>query len=290
MRGGGHVVTVAVVDLRDGDAERAFVAALRSIGFAVLRHAPLDIARLRRIEHAWRDFFAASLAEKNAWLALENPVSGNTAGYIPASVSETAVGHHVKDLKEFYHIAPGGPLPPAMGDDAAAYLDEAMALGRQLLGWIEAQCADSLPEALRGKLAASLSQEHSLLRIIHYPPLDGSETPGAVRAAAHEDINMLTVLPVSREAGLQVLARDGQWLDVPGVPGDVIINVGDMLQEASAGQLPSTTHRVVNPQTAHANVSRIAMPYFLAPDLDLRLSPRYTAGDYLRERLQAIAR
>ena len=283
-------MTVASVDLRAGDAERAFVDALRHIGFAVLRHAPLDIVRLRRIESAWRDFFAAPLAEKNAWLAIENPVSGNTAGYIPASVSETAVGHHVRDLKEFYHISPGGLLPPAMAADAAAYLDEAMALGRQLLSWVDARCADSLPEALRGRLADSQSLEHSLLRIIHYPPLDGSEHPGALRAAAHEDINMLTILPVSREAGLQVRARDGQWLDVPGVPGDVIINVGDMLREASGGQLPSTPHRVVNPASARANVSRIAMPYFLAPDLDLRLSDRYTAGAYLRERLEAIAR
>jgi isopenicillin N synthase-like dioxygenase len=111
-----------------------------------------------------------------------------------------------------------------------------------------------------------------------------------VRAAAHEDINMLTVLPVSRQPGLQVLSRDGSWSDVPGGPGDVVINAGDMLQEATGRALPSTTHRVVNPDDATANVSRIAMPYFLAPDLELRLSERYTAGSYLRERLELLAR
>jgi len=283
-------MSVAIVDLHTPSAASRFVAALSDIGFAVLRNAPLDIARLRRMDSAWRGFFAAPAAEKIAWLAQENPLSGNTAGYIPASVSETAVGHDVKDLKEFYHIAPGGPLPPAMTEDAAAYLDEALALGRELLGWVDAHCAADLPGALRGRLAASLSRDHSLLRIIHYPPLDGSETPGAVRAAAHEDINMLTVLPVSREAGLQVRARSGEWLDVPGVPGDVVINVGDMLREATHGRLPSTSHRVINPVDARSNVSRIAMPYFLAPDLALRLSARYTAGDYLRERLALIAR
>ena len=76
----------------------------------------------------------------------------------------------------------------------------------------------------------------------------------------------------------------------PGAPGDAIINAGDMLQEATGGALPSTTHRVVNPRDPAANVSRIAMPYFLAPDLELRLSPRYTAGGYLRERLELLAR
>jgi len=283
-------MSIAIVDLQDAGAGDAFVRALHDTGFAVVRHAAMDIGRLRRMDAAWRSFFSAPLAEKNAWLALEDPRSGNSAGYIPASVSETAVGHAVKDLKEFFHISPGGPLPPAMAEDTAAHLEEALALGRKLLGWIEARCAGDLPPELRGRLAESLSAQYSLLRMIHYPPLDGSEAAGAVRAAAHEDINMLTVLPVSREAGLQVLSRDGQWLDVPGEPGDVIINVGDMLQEASSGALPSTTHRVVNPVDAGANVSRIAMPYFLAPDLELRLSERYTAGEYLRERLELIAR
>ena len=283
-------MSIAIVDMRDRVAADQFVAALRHTGFAVLRHASLDIARLRRMDDAWRRFFKAPLAEKNAWRAVEDARSGNTAGYIPIDVSETAIGHTLKDLKEFYHIAPGGPLPPAMVEDAASHLEETLALGRQLLGWIDQRCTDTLPETLRGRLADSLSEQFSLLRIIHYPPLDGSEAAGAVRAAAHEDINMITILPVSREAGLQVLTRAGCWLDVPGVPGDVIINVGDMLQEVTAGALPSTSHRVVNPIETSANVSRIAMPYFLAPDLELRLSERYTAGGYLRERLNLITR
>lgn len=111
-----------------------------------------------------------------------------------------------------------------------------------------------------------------------------------MRAAAHEDINLITLLPVSSEPGLQVMTRSGEWRDVPGAPGDVVVNSGDMLQEASGGRLPSTSHRVINPPRVQDNLSRISMPYFIAPRLDLRLSERYTAGSYLRERLDLLAR
>lgn len=281
---------VAVVDMLSADADVAFGETLQQTGFAVLRNSPLDQVRLARMDEGWRAFFLGG--DKSAYLAVENPTSGNSTGYIPPQVSETAVGHGVKDLKEFYHIAPGARFPPGLEADAVAWIDEALALGRRLLGWVETLFADVLPEGLQGRLGSSLSREHSLLRVLHYPPLDGNEPAGAVRAAAHEDINMLTVLPLSREPGLQVLRRDGQWNDVPGEPGDVVINAGDMLQEASGGRLPSTTHRVVNPpsDSDDGNVSRIAIPYFLAPELDLQLSPRYTAGSYLRERLELLAR
>lgn len=281
-------MTVAIVELGRADAAAAFVQALRDSGFAVLRGAPLSAARLARMDAGWRDFFLGT--GKDAYRAVENPVSGNSTGWIGPEVSETAVGHDARDLKEFYHIAPGATLPPALAADAWAHLDEALALGSRLLGWIDRHCAEVLPAGLRGRLHGCLSRQHSLLRILHYPPLTGSEDAGAVRAAAHEDINLLTVLPVAREPGLEIRGRDGTWQAVPGQPGDVIINAGDMLQEATAGALPSTTHRVVNPRHGADNVSRIAMPYFLAPELELRLSARYSAGSYLRERLELLAR
>jgi isopenicillin N synthase-like dioxygenase len=280
-------MTVAIVDMHSAEAEHAFIETLRHTGFAVLRNPPLSAERLQRMAEAWRAFFASP--DRWNYLAEEVP-SGNTRGYIPPDVSETAVGHGRKDLKEFFHIAPGARMPEALEDDAFDHLAEGLALGRRLLDWVDLHCSDDLAPNLRGHLAASLSEEHSLLRILHYPPLSGDEPEGAVRAAAHEDINLLTLLPVSAEPGLQVLGRDGAWHDVPGQPGDVIINSGDMLQEASDRRLPSTTHRVINPRDAESNRSRISMPYFLAPRLDLRLSERHTAGSYLRERLNALAR
>ncbi|WOJ97181.1 2OG-Fe(II) oxygenase family protein [Congregibacter brevis] len=280
-------MTVAVVDMRSAEAEMAFVETLKRTGFAVLRNSPLDAQRMARMVDDWRDFFFGE--EKWKHLAEETP-SGNTSGYIPPDVSETAVGHDVKDLKEFFHIVPDTILPAGLASDAESHLIEAQALGRLLLGWLDIHCGSALSAGLRGELAESISPADSLLRVLHYPPLTGDEPPDAVRAAAHEDINLITLLPVSSEPGLQVLGRDGKWTDVPGLPGDVIVNSGDMLQEASGRQLPSTSHRVINPSDESSNLSRISMPYFIAPDLDIQLSEKHTAGSYLRERLDLLAR
>lgn len=280
-------MSVAIVDMQSADADQAFVNTLRDTGFAVIRNAPLDAARLQRMDAAWCAFFLDD--QKWNYPAVET-ASGNTSGYIPADVSETAVGHDVKDLKEFFHIVPETVLPESLRDDATGHLKDAFDLGYQLLEWLDRHCADALPVDLRGNLADSLSANDSLFRILHYPPLSGSEPEGAVRAAKHEDINLLTLLPVSLEPGLQILTREGAWEDVPGQPGDIIINSGDMLQEASSGRFPSTSHQVVNPRGDAGKRSRIAMPYFMAPRLDVRLSERYTAGSYLHERLEQLAR
>ncbi|MEM1440449.1 MAG: 2OG-Fe(II) oxygenase family protein, partial [Pseudomonadota bacterium] len=97
------------------------------------------------------------------------------------------------------------------------------------------------------------------------------------------------LLPVAEAPGLQVRTRGGRWLDLHGRRGELIINTGDMLQEFTRGYLPSTTHRVVNPKATGDNRSRISMPFFIAPDASTRLSDRYTAGEYLAERLADIS-
>jgi isopenicillin N synthase-like dioxygenase len=131
------------------------------------------------------------------------------------------------------------------------------------------------------------SRKH-VLRILHYPPLTGEEEPEAIRAAGHEDINLITILPASNEPGLQVLAKDGSWLEVPCDFGNLIVNIGDMLQEASGGYFPSTTHRVVNPEGADKTIGRISLPLFCHPNPDVILSDRYTADSYLQERLREL--
>ena len=132
------------------------------------------------------------------------------------------------------------------------------------------------------------ASEQSLLRVLHYPPLSGDETPDAIRASAHEDINLITILPAANEPGLQVKARDGSWLEVPCDFGNLVVNIGDMLQEASGGYFPSTTHRVVNPDDAVHNKSRVSIPLFLHPRPEVVLSQRHTAGSYLKERLEEL--
>ena len=130
--------------------------------------------------------------------------------------------------------------------------------------------------------------KQTMLRILHYPPLDGSEEPDAIRAAAHEDINLLTLLPSSNEPGLQVKGTGDSWIDVPCDFGNLIVNIGDMLQEASGGYFPSTSHRVVNPQGSDQTKARVSLPLFLHPNPEVVLSERYTAQSYLKERLEEL--
>ena len=127
---------------------------------------------------------------------------------------------------------------------------------------------------------------------MHYPPLSGNEEANAERAAAHEDINVMTILPVAEQPGLQVRDKQGNWVDVASVRGELVVNSGDMLKEMTAGFYPSTTHRVVNPvdHGTFANVSRISIPFFLAPRPEVVLSDRYTAASYLEERLSLLTR
>ena len=149
---------------------------------------------------------------------------------------------------------------------------------------------ESVTAALSEPLPGMLCRDASLLRILHYPPLLGSEEAGAVRAAPHEDINLLTILPVSNQAGLQVMDAAGNWADVSGNRGDLVINSGDMLREATGGYYPSATHRVVNPGDGISNDSRISVPLFLTARFDVQLSDRYTSGSYLDERIRLLHR
>jgi isopenicillin N synthase-like dioxygenase len=118
--------------------------------------------------------------------------------------------------------------------------------------------------------------------------MSGSEELGAIRAAAHEDINLITVLPAANEPGLQVKNKQGEWMDVPSDFGNIIINIGDMLQEASGGYFPSTSHRVINPEGTDKTKSRISLPLFLHPNPEVVLSERHTADSYLMERLREL--
>jgi len=138
----------------------------------------------------------------------------------------------------------------------------------------------------------------SILRVLHYPPIPGDAGPECVRSAAHEDINFITILVAAKGAGLQLLDRDGTWLPVETAQSNLIVDSGDMLQRLTNGVIPSTTHRVVNPDGP--NVSRYSMPFFMHPTSATSLEvlpscigegakfPPITAGEFLGERLKAI--
>ena len=129
--------------------------------------------------------------------------------------------------------------------------------------------------------------EQSLLRILHYPPVAKDDRVAAIRAAAHEDINLITLLVAGSQPGLQAKDTQGQWHEVPCDPGMITINNGDMLALASDNYFPSTTHRVVNPDE-NSNQSRYSMPMFLHPRPDVALKPDFSADQFLQERLKQI--
>ncbi|ABM00198.1 isopenicillin N synthase family oxygenase [Shewanella amazonensis] len=271
------------IDYRSPDAAAQFVQSLRDTGFGVLSNHPIQQSLVEAIYKDWYEFFQSGAKEEFRF----NPETQD--GFFPADVSETAKGHSVKDIKEYYHVYPWGRIPESLRANILAYYDHANQLAAELLSWVEAHSPDEVKALFTEPLPNMIDGSHkTLLRVLHYPPMKGDEEPGAIRAAAHEDINLLTVLPAANEPGLQVKAKDGTWLDVPSDFGNIIINIGDMLQEASGGYFPSTSHRVINPEGMDKTKSRISLPLFLHPRPDVVLSERYTADSYLMERLREL--
>ena len=271
------------VDYRAPDAASQFVESLRNTGFGVLKNHPIPQSLVESIYANWQVFFNST--EKHNFLFNKTTQDG----YFPPDVSEVAKGFTVKDIKEYFHVYPKGRVPAQLDAEIREYYKLANEFAAELLSWVQAQA----PEEVQSKFSIDLKDmiaqsEQTLLRVLHYPPMTGDEEPGAIRAAAHGDINLLTVLPASNEPGLQVQAKEGGWLDVPCDFGSLIINIGDMLQEASGGYFPSTIHRVINPTGKGSDKSRISLPLFLHPRPDVKLSERYTADSYLQERLREL--
>ncbi|MCL1039037.1 isopenicillin N synthase family oxygenase [Shewanella submarina] len=274
---------LSVIDYRAADSAKQFVDSLRNTGFAVLKNHPINQQLVDRIYQDWQAFFDG----ENKLEYLFNPETQD--GFFPAEVSETAKGHTVKDIKEYFHVYPWGRIPDSLRQDILAYYANANTLATELLDWVDQECPEEVMTGFSMPLPEMiLDSQKTLLRVLHYPPLSGKEEIGAVRAAAHEDINLLTILPAANKPGLEVKTRDGQWLEVPCDFGNLIINSGDMLKEASAGYFPSTTHRVVNPKGADIGKSRLSLPLFLHPNPNVVLSERHTASSYLQERLREL--
>jgi isopenicillin N synthase-like dioxygenase len=274
---------VAVVDYRSPTAPRDFTRSLRETGFAVLTNHPLPAELVQEMYDDWLAFFATEAKYNYPF------TPDKQDGYFSSKVSETAKGNTVKDIKEFFHVYPWGQYPTEVSDAARRLYDQAGDLARELLDWVEAETPPEVAARFSMPLSEMLDgSRNTLLRILRYPPLTGQEPAGAVRAAAHEDINLLTVLPAANEPGLQVRDTKGGWHDVPCDFGSLAINVGDMLQLASGGYYPSTTHRVMNPTGESAKRSRISAPLFLHPANDVILAEGRTAFSYLQERLREL--
>lgn len=292
--------------------KHAFAEALgksfRETGFAVICDHPISPEIIQNGTDAAKAFFALPADTKARYYEAGG---GGQRGYTPFG-TESAKGNENADQKEFWHtgraLPEGHALRALMKDtptvpelshfDAATrdFFDAMDVFGRQLL------CAVALHlELPENWFEDRVKYGNSILRLLHYPPQDNPPPAGTVRAGAHEDINVITLLLGAEEAGLQALHRSGQWLDINPPPGSLVINCGDMLQRLTAGILPSTTHRVLNPSAERAKFPRYSTPYFLHFSPDVRIEalpnciaeggeaePPITAQDYLMQRLREI--
>lgn len=278
-------------------------------GFAVVANHDLPQSLIDATLGRFKTFFAWPEEEKRRY---HQPGLAGARGYTPFGI-ETAKGARIHDLKEFWHhgrdLPAGHPYRTWMPEnvwvreidgfrDCVSELYAALdAFGRRMLRAI-AHYLGLAADFFDSKV----DMGNSLLRVLHYPPMP-PETAGAVRAAAHEDINVITLLLGAEEGGLEILTKDGQWLPVNPPPGCIVVNIGDMLQRMTNHVLPSTTHRVVNPPPERARFARYSMPFFLHFNPDVVIEPlpecvsadnpcRYpesiTAQGYLEERLREI--
>lgn len=277
-------MTPDVVDFTATDAPERFTESLRTTGFAVVTNHPLPSELVQSLYTEWEEFFTSGAAE--AYTVGPD----NQEGYFPPKIAETAKGRTVRDLKEFFHVYPwSDKYPSEVSDDAMRYRDIATDVASTLLGWIDANIPSEVAEKLSRPVADMLTgNSRTLLRILRYPPLEGDAPEGALRAAAHEDINLLTVLPASNETGLELLGADGEWYGVPCDPGSIAVNCGEMLDRATEGYLPATTHRVVNPVGEAANRARMSMPLFLAAADDVIITDGRNAEELLAERIAEL--
>lgn len=272
---------ILTINYNDSDADRLFEESLKNTGFAVIKDHPIDKDLIGEVYKEWENYFSSE--SKNDYMFDEVKQDG----YFPY-LTENAKGSTAKDLKEFYHIYEWGRKPHMIGPKTMFLYRELTNVASTLLSWIQKNSPENVSKLFSVPLKDMIyKSQYNLLRIIHYPPLSGNEELNSIRAAAHEDINLLTVLVAGSQPGLQVLDNNENWLDVTTDKNTIVINSGDMLNMASDNYYPSTTHRVINPDP-HSNVSRYSMPLFLHPRDEVVLNKNNTAGTYLQERLEEI--
>ena len=283
----------------------ALMEGFQYFGFIILKDHAVSHDLLARAYALSAEFFALPEEEKMQFRA---GVDGQR-GYTPFG-TEHAKDSKVGDLKEFWHVGrefpQGSPLedvyPPNLWPDRPA---EFRKVFLRLFNALE-EAGMVMLEALAPSLSVApdyfrqmATDGNSILRLLHYPPVPEGANPAALRAAAHEDINLITILVAANGGGLELLNRDGEWLPVETDPDNLIVDAGDMLARVTNDVIPATTHRVVNPPGG-ANVSRYSMPFFMHPHSKAMLEciqsckgagakyPPITADAFLKQRLREI--
>lgn len=274
---------IKAVDFKSQTASKDFARSIKETGFGVLKNHVIDMTLVHQVFKDWQVFFESD----DKFNYVFDPIHQD--GYMSIAQSETAKGNDVKDIKEFFQVYPWGKMPPSLKEQTLALWQQMEGMAFTLLTWIQ----DNTPKAVQEKFSMPLqdmavNSTRTQLRVLYYPALTGKEQEGAVRAADHTDINLITLLPAATQPGLEVLDSQGNWVPVPCDPGTVVVNAGDMMEMASEHYYPSTRHRVRNPVGEAAYQPRMSLPLFLHARDEVRLSKTHTATDYRMERLREL--
>ncbi|HVK62248.1 MAG TPA: 2-oxoglutarate and iron-dependent oxygenase domain-containing protein [Bdellovibrionales bacterium] len=282
-----------------------FTVGLKDYGFIVLKDHPISDALLNKAYALVEEFFSLPVETKKNYALYDQ---GFQRGYTPFG-TEHAKGAAVKDLKEFWHVGRDLPkghkfealYPPNIWPTEVPEFRKTMELIYSELDRVGRVMLEALTgplEVEKDFFSKMTSEGNSILRLLHYPPIPEGVDPRCIRAAAHEDINLITLLVSGTTSGLQLLDRDGTWLDIESDPNSLIVDAGDMLARLTNEVIPSTTHRVVNP--VGPNTARYSMPFFMHPNPDAMLTclpsckgsgekyPPITSQDFLMQRLREI--
>lgn len=310
-------MAIPVVDLEDffsndASVKTSFVKQLgkayEEVGFVAVKNHGIPADLIRRLYEDVQQFFSLPLEKK---LAYEISGLAGQRGYTSFG-REHAKGSDAPDLKEFFQygqtVDDGDFIKEEYPDNVIIKeIDDFNKIVLEAYRYFEKSGA-ALLRAIAIYLDLNefffdeyIKNGNSILRCIHYPPIT-IEPKSAIRAEQHEDINLITLLVGASADGLQILTKQGDWLNVTSLPDQIVVNVGDMLQRLTNNKLKSTTHRVVNPPKDHWHTSRFSMPFFLHPRSKMSLAcltncidekhPKLyedaSAGEYLDERLREI--
>lgn len=310
-------MNIPIVDLEDflsGESEQksAFVSSLgkafEDVGFVAVKNHGITNEIIEGLYKNVQQFFSLPVEKKRKY---EIPQLAGQRGYTSFG-KEHAKGSEAPDLKEFFQF---GQIVTKDNKLKSEYPDNVIvsdipAFNQIFFDAYRAfeKSGTSLLESISLYLNLNehffdefVKEGNSILRAIHYPPIT-IEPKSSIRAEQHEDINLITLLVGASAGGLQILTKKNEWVDVTSLPGQIVVNVGDMLQRLTNNKLKSTTHRVINPPRELWHTSRFSIPFFLHPRSSMSLAalescidkdhPKMfediTAGDYLDERLREI--
>ena len=294
-----QIPELSFVDIEKGDSNSINILsdALEDHGFFSITEHGLSNELVDKCYQLSKQFFDLEYEIKNKYSSVG---SKGARGYTPKGI-ETAVGENVPDQKEFWHH---GPVVDDTFDQKIPkniiieempefnkYYDELYLELHKIGSRVLSVIALSL-DIDKNFFTPWIEKGNSLLRSIHYPPVDSNLNPH--RARAHEDINLITLLIGAEEGGLEVLNKDGSWIKVSPSSEAIVCNIGDMMQLVTDKKLKSTTHRVIQDKLTESK-PRYSIPFFLhpAPSVNLKSIFRDSdegilANDFLDQRLKEI--